>query len=350
MWENYNNYNLYRKYNYDETFEYLRLYKEDTNVDVEILVDSAHSYARHNHPLWLYFRNGYGEYKDDEELVPMSICANPKIMIFDFKQNVTDSTLYRIENFICRNRKVLESYANERISCTALCRYFKTCKLIQEGLVVEMPVMTNNETGLPMNIWIDSGRTLQHAPRLKFQPSTDNKVSKNWPSIIIDKENPEIVNKKGIDIKLSNYDIELLKEFVKSNYSLLMRCFNAVNFQAETDFLPYVRKIDKYGNIIYSQADKSEPIVYKDNNVIKVACDIYSGNLIFVVYENIELGMKLNDIVSQDNRFQKGEKYYVISTEYPDKIKDIDKIIDEYEKIAKANGYEVEIDNNLSFD
>lgn len=348
MWENYNNYNLYRKYNCDETFEYLRLYKEDTGIDAEILIDSAHSYARHNHPLWLYFRNGYGLYKNDEQLIPISVCRNPKIMVSEFKQQVTDITIAKIEAFICRNCNILEKYANEQIGISTLYQYFKIQKLITEGLIVEMPVIDVQETGLPMNIWIDSGRTLQHAPRLKFQPSNDNKISKTWPSMIISKNKPEVINDKKTPIKYSSYDIDLLKEFVKANYGLLMRCFSADKFQVKTDFIPYVRKIDKYGNITYSQADKSEPIIYNDNNLIRVACDFYNGDLIFVVYENIDLGLKLNDIIVKDDSFKKGERYYVVSTEYPHKITDVNKIIEEYEKIAKANGFEVEVMNNLA--
>jgi hypothetical protein len=98
-------------------------------------------------------------------------------------------------------------------------------KLFEEVLseserLQEMSKLIGHETGLPMTIWVDEGRTFiksGHGNRLKFQDGPDTN-SRTWPTMSICK-NPQPMDEHN----LSNREIEKLRLFITRNLTALTR-------------------------------------------------------------------------------------------------------------------------------
>ena len=90
-------YEEYRKENYDDSFEYNYFMPRHTGLDVEIALDSYESYKHFNHPLWLYFRNGYDR---NNILLPLSISGNPTILVKGYKLNISNKSLRQLKSFV----------------------------------------------------------------------------------------------------------------------------------------------------------------------------------------------------------------------------------------------------------
>lgn len=106
-------YEEYRKENYDDSFEYNYFMPRHTGLDVEIALDSYESYKHFNHPLWLYFRNGYDR---NNILLPLSISGNPTILVKGYKLNISDKSLRQLKSFVRKYYAYFVDYANRRIS------------------------------------------------------------------------------------------------------------------------------------------------------------------------------------------------------------------------------------------
>ena len=98
-------------------------------------------------------------------------------------------------------------------------------KLFEEVLseserLQEMSKLVSNETGLPMTIWVDEGKTFLnsgHGPRLKFQDGPDSNT-RTWPTIAIS-EDPQPMGEHN----LSNKEVEKLRLFIIKNLTALRR-------------------------------------------------------------------------------------------------------------------------------
>ena len=80
-----------------------------------------------------------------------------------------------------------------------------------------------NDTGIPVNVWIDdmTWKNSGHWKRMKFQPDTGDRsdIRKFIPMSIEDE--PKILVKKKTS--LSSREIEMIKEFVRLNKSILLQ-------------------------------------------------------------------------------------------------------------------------------
>jgi hypothetical protein len=88
--------------------------------------------------------------------------------------------------------------------------------------LMEMSKLTRDETGLPVDIWIDEGNTFiksGHGKRIKFQGDKSNQNTNNWIPLTIN-ENPQIPI-KNVKHNLDNKDLNMIKEFVITNYEAL---------------------------------------------------------------------------------------------------------------------------------
>ena len=108
---------------------------------------------------------------------------------------------------------------------------------VSKGKIGDLPTskpcmrkLRPDETGLPMNIWIDEGATYKkgkHAPRIKVQVNTNSKSSpnihENYFSIDFDGNEHDKANKK---IKISNQYIEMVKKYMRLNKALLLQITN----------------------------------------------------------------------------------------------------------------------------
>lgn len=97
----------------DDTMEYYYVSKEKSNLSVDLYIDDCSSYKRHNHPLWIYFCDGYSH---NDELVPISISDSPQIMIENYTTNLPPVEISRITQFIKDNQNIIKDIADERIN------------------------------------------------------------------------------------------------------------------------------------------------------------------------------------------------------------------------------------------
>ena len=246
-WRGYANFDEYQKEDEMELMEFLKIWPDDSGIPVELWVDDGGSYIRHNHPLWLYFRNGK-TIKD--KFIPVSINDNPQIMVKNTKLNIDKTTFIKIITFIRRNKKNIIKLAKEQILNTDFLNNIKPVNPnLNEGLVNEMATMNPQLTGLRVPIWVDEGTSPQHMLRIKFQASKDQKYTRDFSSITVE-DNPRIFNlpKKS---NLDKRDLEAIKNFVVYNKDLLIALSKGI-IKYNDEFLKYMTKIGKNGGPLYS--------------------------------------------------------------------------------------------------
>jgi len=114
-------------------------------------------------------------------------------------------------------------------------------------ILFEMTNIRKKYTGLPCNIWIDDmsdARNVKHnVPRIKFQNDTGDDVNDNLVPLSIDKENPQILSKR-LKVKLSKNDFELVQQFVKNNFDVLLRHWHHEidSFEFKDQMIPMNKK------------------------------------------------------------------------------------------------------------
>ena len=104
----------YKMQSVDELMEYAWLKPKDSGLKLDIFVDDGFAYAREEHPLLLFVRNGFG--RSCSSFFPISISEKPKILDSDIIINVDNSYILEIYNFIQANVMHLRDLANEKIS------------------------------------------------------------------------------------------------------------------------------------------------------------------------------------------------------------------------------------------
>lgn len=246
-WRGYDNFVDYQKEDDMEMMEYLKIWPEDSGIPIELWVDDGGSYIRHNHPLWLYFRNGK-TMKDD--FIPISINDNPQIMINKPKLKIDNVTLIKIKTFIRRNKVNIIKLAKGKILNTDFLDNIKPVKqFFNESLINEMATMQPKLTGLKVPIWVDEGTKPQHTLRIKFQASKEQRTTRDFSSMTVE-DKPRIFNfpKKS---ELNSKDIEAIRNFVIYNKDLLI-ALSAGIIRYNNEFLKYMTKIGKNGGPLYS--------------------------------------------------------------------------------------------------
>ena len=232
-WKYSNNFKAYQKNHPDDTFEFNRLPTYLTGLPVDILLDDHANYLHDNHPLWIYAHNG--EINEVEQLLPILVHRfQPCVLIKKTKINISESTLKKIYNFIKKHYYLIVEYANARITHTDVENCLISESSLNEGFLFEMPTFYKGEVNLPTDIWIDAKRDLQHQARIKFNDKNNNNT-RTWASMTIDKFNPIV---KNLDPKtyLTNTDINIIKDFVKTNYETLIQSAKG-QFASKSDIL-----------------------------------------------------------------------------------------------------------------
>ena len=80
------------------------------------------SFEKRNHPLWLYFQNGYD---DTDDILPISISKNPQLLVPVEHVNINHDDIEKIKMFIVKNFELLEKYGCGNISHTNLFKFLK---------------------------------------------------------------------------------------------------------------------------------------------------------------------------------------------------------------------------------
>lgn len=248
-WKYYDDFEAYRKENgyEEEMYDYYRLSSDATKIPVDIWFDDCKSYIMNEHPLWLYFRNGYS--REISEFIPISISNNPQVLVSNPKLRISSNDLLKIKQFIQRFKKELILVANDKLPNHKFALFVRevTNRLL-ESIIAEMAIIKRSESKLETDLWIDTGVAKQHGSRIKFKSSNDQKKSTEYSTMTIS-DNPEIIHmpKKTF---LSSKDIEKIKKFIIYNKDKLLQLDKGeINF--ETEFLPYMIKVGDNGGPIY---------------------------------------------------------------------------------------------------
>lgn len=305
-WEYYSNFKKYLNEHSEETFEYLCLHPSETGLKVDIAIDDEASFVKNNHPLWLYFDNG----EHMKNRIPVSISLNPQILTNE-KINVSKATINGIKKFIKKNYNILIEYGYGNIGVLEFYGSIKeNTMLLEHTLICEMPVLNKKITGLNTLIWVDNTRVKQHGNRIKFKYDEDNNTN-NWATMTIDDENPVVKNMNRRQ-KISDKDINNIKQFVIYNYDILSQMADDNTMKYETDFLPYVIKIGEHGGMIVPQARLSKTIQPSDD-AIKIECSLFDDKLYFFVKDKNDISKLLINKLIQNNIFQKYNDYGVFT-------------------------------------
>ena len=115
----------YKLSDIDKLYEYMRLDKEQTGLNNEILVDDCKSYKRDNHPLLIFVHNVGKEY------VPISVARRPKILDKDIQLKISHEDIEKIKKFVSINVNLIKDFANEKISVANFVKLIIKSKNIQ---------------------------------------------------------------------------------------------------------------------------------------------------------------------------------------------------------------------------
>jgi hypothetical protein len=100
---------------------------------------------------------------------------------------------------------------------------------IEENYLMEMSKLTKKNTGLPVDIWIDEGRTFTrngHEKRIKFQGDKSDPDTHNWIPLTVS-DNPEIPI-KNVKHDLTEQELNTIKLFVVTNLDILLKHGNEI--------------------------------------------------------------------------------------------------------------------------
>lgn len=224
----------------DELVEYMWLKPNITGLNVDIFVDDGFSYERHEHELLLFVRNGYD--RNISEFIPVSISLKPRVLndIMDFHISYDD--IFDVQDFIICNLSILKALANNNISQLDFVKSIrKPSFALQESkkILLEMSTLKKEDSGLPMDIWLDEGATYRgHAPRLKFRASNEQRTTREYSSMLL--TNPPTIENMPDNSPLRNKDIDKLKKFIINNLDLLVKLANG-EIDYISDFLPNMK-------------------------------------------------------------------------------------------------------------
>jgi len=224
----------------DEVMEYMWLKPEVTGLKVDIFVDDGGSYERHNHQLLLLIRNGYT--KMDNTYITMSVSDKPKILNSEIDYNISYNDIFAVQDFIQLNLVSLFMLATRRISQIEFVNSIKVPNYViteAKKVLLEMATLRKEDSGLPMDIWLDEGHTYEgHAPRLKFRASNEQRTTWEFSSMLL--TNPPTIENFPKDSPIKKKDINKLENFVISNLEILLKLAKGeINYVKE--FLPKIK-------------------------------------------------------------------------------------------------------------
>ena len=232
QWKDFQSFKEYRAglnkaINDEELLLYYPLMSEATNLPVNIYLPERKDSVSFPNPEWVYVENAYCGTCD---VFPLSVSDKPMLMVEGFSTDISDEAIDEVKNFISANYKAIHAFhMNEIGSYTDLEKQlvrsdkmtiyeFKTRYGV--GMLNEYYVkLDKEETGLPVDIWVDNGATFMkggHAPRIKFPGSPAvGSNSMHWSSMTIEDE-PKIFNmpvKKPYKAEVTNAVAEYVRYF-----------------------------------------------------------------------------------------------------------------------------------------
>jgi hypothetical protein len=217
---------FYRNKDNYELMEYVYIDKHKYHLPVTCYADDGGSFKLHGHPLWFYMCNSY---KDVCDVLPLSICSDPQILVSGYKLKISQSDFEVVRSFIKKNADLIYTLGIGQISNADF------LEDINDGEQMEGPrelltesKLRRSETGLPVDIWVDENATYKkggHAPRLKFQSIRGDNNSFHFSTVTIS-DNPKILNLPQNKGTVDNKELDQIRNFVRNNQQLLMDLSN----------------------------------------------------------------------------------------------------------------------------
>lgn len=233
--------------------------KGNMGIPVDMLIDDGQFYTSRHTPLIMFFRNGY---MDENEWIPVSISINPQILSRS-KIKIFKSDLYKIRIFAERNKDVLKALADGDM------RYidFRNSVLNlreSKNQLNEMAILYPYDTGAPLRIWVDNGKTWKssgHAPRVKIEYPKGEKDSRSYVPLKL----PDFTEAIPGTLKnLPPRDVKLTLCFLNANKEVLNDITN--NGCPTEEIFSRITKIDDNGNVV---EQNEEPEYLKVGDLIK---------------------------------------------------------------------------------
>lgn len=200
-------------------------------------------------PYCIFFKNGYED--NHNKYLPLIICDSPYV---PYRAKIKISTLHfsQLCLFVVKHKDDLIDLTsgNKYLSDDFWIDNFLTERKMSseetKRILLEMSRIRKGITGLPMDIWLDNGKTYEksgHDKRIKFkQENNPSNITKSWCSLTI--PNLKIVSSDRKTIRPKN--IELLKKFYILNKSMID---DAMEEKINMDFVKaYLKPIDSKGN------------------------------------------------------------------------------------------------------
>lgn len=323
-------YNKWLSYKEDEHDEFVHLHKNLYAIlDIDIALDDDMSYIYREHPLWLYFRNGYN---NENDWIPLVISETEcYIPLQDMQLNITAYDYAQLCMYGKTFYKFIKRLADKEIDISYyISSVYSLYNLLNESNqytpLNEMAVLPSSISGLPRDLYIDDDQTYlkgKHGPRLKYKSPTYEKNKRRWPSVLFsDKINDDTdlddikvyIKDKKQQNDISSEELNHIKYFVKANVQLLLQVANKeISFDY---FKTAFTKVDKNGNILYKPNVK-DYITYKSAgygyDMVKRNTDgrynyikngkLLSTNWFFTAEPFIKMGNSIHAFVRDDKGY-----------------------------------------------
>ena len=100
----------------------------------------------------------------------------------------------------------------------------KMIDILSEDDLFEMSNIRKNESGLPMNIYVSSGGSVnhQHGPRIKVMPTSANNMNPHQTVSVMLKQNITSDDVVGYS-QLSSDDLSEIRNYINLNYETLIQ-------------------------------------------------------------------------------------------------------------------------------
>ena len=223
-------------------------------IENRIFVDEGESYKKHNHPLWVYLefkniknKNPNGYYTCF--YLPITVERYPQVIGDIEGMGINPKVIDNVKRFISGNVKWFQDVADVRIRALKV-KPIPIFMLKEEKiLLLEFPNFLKSETGLPVNIWIDTGSNPQHSiERIKFQNNYGDTFDENNLCTLQLFGDMEVVG----NTKIRNKEVDMVRNFCRINKGYIDSYTNGRI--TRDDFVDKTVKLDKKGNPIPTQS------------------------------------------------------------------------------------------------
>lgn len=219
----------YKKYEIKEA-NFMPISTKHTGLPIDIMVDNDATYEYMEHPVWIYFRNGYEV--DCNDWIPITVSKNPYLPYKNKRIEISKQDFDEVVEFVYEYRIVLKALANVKISTRDFIHILNRHQdNLNEGVILgnrhlnEMSVLHPSDSGLPLKLWIDdSGSWInsKHNERLKVENPYGEKNTRIWMPIILSNGQPRVAYPEKLDSQCKRHINDVI-QFVNKYKEEILR-------------------------------------------------------------------------------------------------------------------------------